>query len=77
MNVDGFYFWHCDVCGESVPESPNESEPWGYGNMLLVEINQKVKQVCRDCISDLGDRVCGGISYAGPRARQWANEINN
>ncbi|WP_084665251.1 hypothetical protein [Thermanaeromonas toyohensis] len=83
MNIDGFYLWHCGVCEKSVPESPNENDPWGYGNLLLLEVDGKVKQVCRDCISELGEMVrgkgagfiCNGISYTGPRAREWANEI--
>ncbi|MGB9905525.1 MAG: hypothetical protein ACPLQO_12805, partial [Desulfotomaculales bacterium] len=83
VNIDGYYFWHCDICGHLVAESPNESDPWGYGNLLLVNTGEWLTQVCRECVADMGDEIrgkgagfiLGGLLYTGPRARQWANEV--
>jgi hypothetical protein len=85
MNIDGFYYWTCDICKDSVSESPHEDDPWGYGNLLLIETSEGIKRVCRWCVDELGDEIRGkgvgfvyeGISYTGPRAREWANDIIN
>lgn len=83
MQVDGFYLWHCDVCQESFPESPWDDDPYGYGNLLVVEVDGEEQQVCRDCIEELGEKVRGrglgfvlsGVWYTGPQAREWVNEV--
>lgn len=85
MQVDGFYYWHCDVCQESVPESPWDDDPCGYDNLLLLELEQRQGpgMVCRDCVAELGEKARGrglgfvfaGTYYTGPRAREWANQV--
>ncbi len=88
MNVDGFYFWHCDVCNQSKPETPFEDDPQGWGNLLLVQSkNGQTMTVCRDCIEALADLeddwmrgqgvgfLMGGVYYTGPKAKAWANQI--
>jgi hypothetical protein len=83
VQVDGFYYWHCDVCRQSVPESPWEDDARGYGNLLVLELGQGPGMVCRDCVCELGvDARCRGLGFVlagtwhtGARAREWANEV--
>ncbi|MEW6769947.1 MAG: hypothetical protein AB1330_00955 [Bacillota bacterium] len=81
MVVDGFYLWPCSICGEMQPESPDDTDAGGWGNLILVEgDNGETLIVCRDCINEsMAGKGLGflmaGVSYAGPRAREWANQI--
>lgn len=81
MIVVGFYMWPCSICGKMRLESPDDTDVYGWGNLILVEgDNGKTLVVCRDCIDEnMAGKGLGflraGVPYTGPKAKEWVNQI--